>query len=172
MDRSIKLLTFVKKYEMCYENTSILKTSKDYMIKTNHRGTEDTEVRGLGEDMNALTGEVIGAAIEVHRVLGPGFLEEVYKEALVVEFMIRGIHHEVEKSISLIYKGHDVGRGRLDFLVADCLVVELKAVQTLAPIHEAQLLSYLKITKRTLGLLINFNVTLLTDCITRIARSL
>ena len=167
-------MTFVKKYEMCYENTSILKTSKDYMIKTNHRGTEDTEVRGLGEDMNALTGEVIGAAIEVHRVLGPGFLEEVYKEALVVEFMIRGIgiHHEVEKSISLIYKGHDVGRGRLDFLVADCLVVELKAVQTLAPIHEAQLLSYLKITKRTLGLLINFNVPLLKDGIKRIALSL
>jgi GxxExxY protein len=74
------------------------------MMNTNHRGTEDTEVRGLGEDMNALTGEVIGAAIEVHRVLGPGFLEEVYKEALVVEFMIRGIHHEVEKSISLTYK--------------------------------------------------------------------
>jgi GxxExxY protein len=118
--------------------------------------------------MNELTGEVIGAAIEVHRVLGSGFLEEVYKEALVVEFMIRGIHHEVEKSISLRYKGHDVGRGRLDFLVADCLVVELKAVQTLAPIHEAQLLSYLKITKRTLGLLINFNVPLLKDGIKRI----
>jgi len=161
-------LTFVKKYEMCYKNTNILKTSKDYVMNTNRRGAEDAEGRELGEEMSWLTGEVIGAAIEVHRVLGPGFLEEVYKEALVVEFMIRGIHHEVEKSISLIYKGHDVGRGRLDFLVADCLVVELKAVQTLAPIHEAQLLSYLKITKRTLGLLINFNVPLLKDGIKRI----
>ncbi|AFZ56939.1 GxxExxY protein [Anabaena cylindrica FACHB-243] len=137
-------------------------------MNTNHRGTEDTEVRDLGQDMNELTGEVIGAAIEVHRVLGPGFLEEVYKEALVVEFMIRGIHHEIEKSISLTYKGHDVGRGRLDFLVADFLVVELKAVQNLAPIHEAQLLSYLKITNLSLGLLINFNVPLLKDGIKRI----
>ncbi|MFO5441855.1 MAG: GxxExxY protein [Dolichospermum sp.] len=118
--------------------------------------------------MNALTGEVIGAAIEVHRVLGPGFLEEVYKEALVVEFMIRCKPQDVDKAIRVTYKGHDVGRGRLDFLVADCLVVELKALQTLAPIHEAQLLSYLKITKRNLGLLINFNVPLLKDGIKRI----
>ncbi len=141
---------------------------KNYVIKTNHRGTEDTEIRGLEEDMNELTGQVIGAAIEVHRVLGPGFLEEVYKEALIIEFMARGIHHEVEKSISLTYKGHEVGWGRLDFLVANCLIVELKAVQNLAPIHEAQLLSYLKITNLSLGLLINFNVPLLKDGIKRI----
>ena len=67
----------------------------------------------MGEDINELTGEVIGAAIEVHRVLGPRFLEEVYKEALVVEFMIRGIHHEVEKSISLTYKVFCVWSGSL-----------------------------------------------------------
>ena len=141
------------------------------IMNTNRRGAEGAERRELGEEMSQLTGEVIGAAIEVHRVLGAGFLEEVYKEVLVVEFMARGIHHEVERLVSVTYKGHEVGRGRLDFLVANCLVVELKAVQNLAPIHEAQLLSYLKMTNCTLGLLINFNVPLLKDGIKRIILS-
>jgi GxxExxY protein len=133
-------------------------------METNHRGTENTE-------MNRLTGEVIGAAIEVHRVLGPGFLEEVYQEALIIEFLWRGIPHEFEKFVTVNYKGHEVGKGRLDFLVANCLVVELKAVQNLAPIHEAQVLSYLKMTNYPLGLLINFNVPLLKDGIKRIILS-
>jgi GxxExxY protein len=140
-------------------------------MRTNRRGAENAEGRELGEEMSNLTGGVIGAAIEVHRVLGPGFLEEVYKEALVIEFMRRGIHHEVEKSVSVTYKGHEVGKARLDFLVANRLVVELKAVQTLAPIHEAQVLSYLKMTNCSLGLLINFNVPLLKDGIKRIILS-
>jgi GxxExxY protein len=121
--------------------------------------------------MNRLTGEVIGAAIEVHRVLGPGFLEEVYKEALIIEFFRCGIPHLVEMSVRVNYKGHEVGKGRLDFLVANCLIVELKAVQNLAPIHEAQVLSYLKMTNYPLALLINFNVPLLKDGIKRVILS-
>ena len=140
-------------------------------METNRRGAENAEGRELGEEMNRLTGEVIGAAIEVHRVLGPGFLEEVYKEALIIEFFRCGIPHLVEKSVTVNYKGHEVGKGRLDFLVANCLIVELKAVQNLAPIHEAQVLSYLKMTNYPLALLINFNVPLLKDGIKRIILS-
>lgn len=84
-------------------------------METNRRGAENAERRELGEEMNRLTGEVIGAAIEVHRVLGAGFLEEVYKEALIIEFLRRGIPHEFEKSVTVNYKGHEVGKGRLDF---------------------------------------------------------
>ncbi|MEH2325930.1 MAG: GxxExxY protein [Nostoc sp.] len=140
-------------------------------METNRRGAENAEGREVGEKMNRLTGEVIGAAIEVHRVLGPGFLEEVYKEALIIEFFRCGIPHMVEKSVTVNYKGHEVGKGRLDFLVANCLIVELKAVQNLAPIHEAQVLSYLKMTNYPLALLINFNVPLLKDGIKRIILS-
>ncbi|MEH2420708.1 MAG: GxxExxY protein [Nostoc sp.] len=140
-------------------------------METNRRGAENAEGRELGEEMNQLTGKVIGAAIEVHRVLGPGFLEEVYKEALIIEFFRCGIPHVVEKSVTVNYKGHEVGKGRLDFLVANCLIVKLKAVQNLAPIHEAQVLSYLKMTNYPLALLINFNVPLLKDGIKRIILS-
>ncbi|RCJ20269.1 GxxExxY protein [Nostoc sp. ATCC 43529] len=140
-------------------------------METNRRGAENAEKRELGEKMNQLTGKVIGAAIEVHQVLGPGFLEEVYKEALIIEFLRRGIRHEFEKSVTVNYKGHEVGKGRLDFLVANCLILELKAVQNLAPIHEAQVLSYLKMTNHPLALLINFNVPLLKDGIKRIILS-
>ena len=140
-------------------------------METNRRGAENAEGREVGEEMNRLTGEVIGAAIEVHRVLGPGFLEEVYKEALIIEFFRCGIPHVVEKGVTVNYKGHEVGKGRLDFLVANCLIVELKAVQNLAPIHEAQVLSYLKMTNYPLALLINFNVPLLKDGIKRIILS-
>jgi GxxExxY protein len=140
-------------------------------METNRTGPENAEGRELGEEMNRLTGEVIRAAIEVHRVLGPGFLEEVYKEALIIEFFRCGIPHLVEKSVTVNYKGHEVGKGRLDFLVANCLIVELKAVQNLAPIHEAQVLSYLKMTNYPLALLINFNVPLLKDGIKRIILS-
>ncbi|OUL33092.1 GxxExxY protein [Nostoc sp. T09] len=140
-------------------------------METNRRGAENAEGRELGKAMNKLTGEVIGAAIEVHRILGPGFLEEVYKEALIVELLMRGIPHECEKWVKITYKEHEVGKGRLDFLIADCLILELKAVQNLAPIHEAQVLSYLKITNCPLALLINFNVPLLKDGIKRIILS-
>lgn len=138
---------------------------------TNRRGAEDAERRELGEEMSKLTGAVIGAGIEVHRLLGPGFLESVYQEALEEEFRLRGIPCKPQKTIAVYYKGRQVGEGALDFLVAGVLIVELKAVQNLAPIHEAQLLSYLKATGHQIGLLINFNVPILKQGIRRIILS-
>src|ERR1041385_3980782 len=111
---------------------------------------------------------VIGAAIEVHRHLGPGYLESVYEEAVSVELGLRGIPFTRQSVFAVDYKGHPVGMGRLDLLVAGCLPVELKAVEALAPIHTAQALSYLKATKHRLALLINFNVSVLKDGIKRV----
>lgn len=115
-----------------------------------------------------LTGEVIGAAIEVHRVLGAGFLESVYESALAIELRSRGISFEQQKIIPLTYKSYRIGESRLDFLIENSLVVELKAVASLTPLHEAQTISYLKATKKNLALLINFNVPLLKNGIKRI----
>jgi GxxExxY protein len=115
-----------------------------------------------------LAHEVIGAAIEVHKILGPGFLESVYEEALCVELKLRGIPHKRQHVVGVEYKGHVVGDGRMDILVRDTLIVELKTVENLAPIHVAQTLSYLKTTGYALALLINFNVPVLKDGIRRV----
>jgi len=111
---------------------------------------------------------VLGAAVEVHRRLGPGFLEGVYEEALCVELRSRRIPFVRQAVITVDYKGHRVGDARLDLLVADRLVVELKAVESLAQIHVAQLLSYLRATRLPLGLLINFNVAVLLRGVRRV----
>ena len=121
--------------------------------------------------LDRLARTVIGAAIEVHRHLGPGYLEGVYEEALVVELGLRGVLFERQKPIAVTYKGHNVGEGRVDLLVGDELLVELKAVEALAPIHKAQLLSYLKATGCHLGLLINFNVPVLRAGVQRVVLS-
>jgi GxxExxY protein len=135
---------------------------------------EDRSVR-KGDDggtaranLNRLSHEIIGAAIEVHRSLGPGFLESVYEEALCVELELRKMPFLRQLDIAVAYKGHAVGAGRIDILVDHAIVVELKAVEALAPIHQAQILSYLKSTGYQLGLLINFNVAILRDGIKRI----
>ncbi|MCC5634927.1 GxxExxY protein [Nostoc sp. CHAB 5844] len=128
-------------------------------------------MRHLNEQLEKLAYEVIGAAIEVHIVLGAGFLEEVYHKALREEFIIREIPHKFEHRVKIHYKGRPIGEGKLDFLVGDSLIIELKAVQNLIPLHEAQVLSYLKMTNYPLALLINFNVTLLKDGIKRIILS-
>ncbi|MEB3217096.1 MAG: GxxExxY protein [Nostocales cyanobacterium 94392] len=120
------------------------------------------------DGLEQLTYGVIGAAIEVHRILEAGFLESVYQEALAIEFSQRKIPYRDQFLIAVSYKGHPVGEGRLDFLVNVVLVVELKAVENLAPKHEAQVISYLKMTKKPLGLLINFNVPVLKQGIKRI----
>jgi GxxExxY protein len=111
---------------------------------------------------------VIGAAIEVHRELGPGYLENIYEEALSIEFDLRGIAYERQVPIKLLYKNRPIGDNRLDFLVGGCLVVELKAVTALAPIHQAQVISYLKSTRLKLGLLVNYNVEVLKHGIKRV----
>ena len=114
---------------------------------------------------------MIGGAIEVHRVLGPVFLESVYEEALCVELALRGVPFARQVAVGVEYKGRAVGEARLDLLVADSIVVELKAVESLAPIHLAQILSYLKATKLRLGLLITFNVGVLRRGIKRVLRT-
>jgi GxxExxY protein len=145
-------------------------------METNREGTkytkeEERRMRQLGDEVEQLAYAVIGAAIEVHRLLGPGFLEEVYHKALKVEFEMRGIPHKSKHPVAVTYKGHPIGEGQLDFLIGDVLIIELKAVQNLAPIHESQVMSYLKMTKHPLALLINFNVPILKQGIKRIILS-
>jgi GxxExxY protein len=114
--------------------------------------------------------EVIGAAIEVHRLLGPGFLEKVYERALVHELSLRGIAVQPQKDILVPYKDLLIAGQQLDILAGERVILELKAVTELAPIHDAQLISYLKATGLRLGLLINFNVRVLKDGIKRQVR--
>ncbi|MBD2774021.1 GxxExxY protein [Iningainema tapete] len=128
-------------------------------------------MRQLGDEVERLAYAVIGAAIEVHRVLGSGFLESVYHKALELEFKMRGIPHYSKYPVAVNYKGHLVGEGEADFLVGDILIVELKAVERFAPIHEAQTISYLRATSNHLALLINFNVPILKEGIKRIILS-
>ncbi len=116
-----------------------------------------------------LTGQIIKAAIEVHRAIGPGLLESAYQACLAREFSLQGIGFEQEKALPVEYKGVCLDCGyRLDFLVGGKVVVELKAVDEIHPIHEAQLLTYLKLTGCRVGLLINFNVPVLKRGIRRI----
>jgi GxxExxY protein len=121
--------------------------------------------------LDQLAHAVIGAAIEVHRHLGPGFTEEVYEKALCIELGLRGIPFERQRSITVGYKGHDLGAGRLDLLVGGCLVLELKSVSALTQVEVAKVLSYLEASGCELGLLINFNVPVLRDGIRRLVRS-
>jgi GxxExxY protein len=121
------------------------------------------------KDINDLTGAVIGAAIEVHKILGPGLLESVYEECLCHELNLREIPFERQQDLPVEYKGIKLNCGyRLDVVADESLVVELKAIQKLEPIHEAQLLTYLKLTDIDVGLLINFNVPVLKDGIKRL----
>jgi GxxExxY protein len=124
-----------------------------------------------GARLDELAHAVIGAAIEAHRILGPGYLETVYEAALAVEFGLRGIPFERQKAVAVQYKGREAGEGRLDFLIAGELVLEIKAVDALAPIHSAQVISYLKALHLPLGLLINFHVPMLKDGIKRVVYS-
>ena len=103
-----------------------------------------------------LTEKIIGAAMEVHSTLGNGFLESVYEEALEYEFIMQEVRYERQKEIDLIYKGKNIGNHRIDFLIEDEVILELKAVKEIAPEHQAQLINYLKATKIKLGLLVNF----------------
>jgi GxxExxY protein len=103
-------------------------------VNLNHRDTEDTEIfEELSEELNSLTHQVIDAAIEVHRVLGPGFLESIYEEALCVELSTRSLRFVRQPVVAVEYKGRPVGESRLDLLIENKIVVELKAVDALAP---------------------------------------
>ncbi len=117
-----------------------------------------------------LAKQVIGAAIEVHRILGPGFLESIYVRALEYELSQAGLLVEREKPILVTFKGIQIPGQRLDLIVGGRLIVEAKTVDQFAPIHLAKVLSYLRTTDLRLGLLINFNVPLLKDGIKRVVR--
>ncbi len=122
---------------------------------------------------NELSNKIIGAAIEVHRCLGPGLLESAYEEALAKELLLQLIPFQRQVPVSLVYKGTKLDCGyRLDFLVDDAVILELKSVDSFAPIHEAQALTYLRLTSRKLCLLINFNVPILKNGIKRVALNL
>jgi GxxExxY protein len=113
---------------------------------------------------------VIGAAIEVHRILGPGFLESIYRRALAYELSLRGLSVEQEKDILVAFKDIQIPGQRIDLMVRGRVIVELKCVDQFAAIHEAILLSYLKTTGLRLGLLLNFKTTVLKDGIKRMVR--
>lgn len=118
---------------------------------------------------NILTGKIIGAAIEVHRTLGPGLLESAYEACLVFELQEKGLNVERQKPLPLVYKNVKLDSGyRLDLVVDGKVVVEIKSVSEVAAIHEAQLLSYLRLADLQIGLLINFNVKMLKQGIHRI----
>ena len=133
--------------------------------------TPYADVREPSQEEDALAHAAIGALIEVHRVIGPGYLEQVYEEAVAVEFKLRGILFERQVVVPVIYKGFPIGQGKMDFLVGGKLIIEIKAVDTLAPVHKAQVISYLKATGHKLALLVNFNVTVLKEGLRRIILS-
>ena len=112
--------------------------------------------------------EVIGAAIEVHRSLGPGFLERIYQEALCLELKARGLPFEAERSVCVHYRGVPIGRQRIDLVVAERVIVELKATTSVDPSAEARIISYLRATELRLGLLLNFNYATLKEGLKRI----
>lgn len=122
---------------------------------------------------NDISRKIIGASIEVHRYLGPGLLESAYSSCLARELTIQGISYTCETPLDIIYKGEKIDVGyRLDFCVENRVIIELKSVEKLLPIHDAQLLSYLRLSNIRLGLLINFNTTLLTNGIKRMVNNL
>jgi GxxExxY protein len=123
----------------------------------------DTEIR----DLNGLTSRIIGAAIEVHKALGPGLLESIYEAAMCIELEELGIPFARQFRIPAYYRGRPLGAYEIDLLVDDHVVVEIKCVSYLAPVFEAQLLTYMRLTGKRLGLLINFNSRLLKDGIMR-----
>lgn len=114
--------------------------------------------------LNTITAKILDASIDVHKNLGPGLLESVYEHCLYRELQNRGLNVKQQVYLPVIYKGEDIDLNfRMDLLVEDEIVIELKSVETILPIHEAQILTYLKLADKKLGLLINFNVPLLKN---------
>ena len=125
----------------------------------------------LDPSLEHLVTSVIGAAIEVHRALGPGLPELAYQNALSIELSLRGISHQCEVAVAIVYKRQKVAEGKIDMLVDERLIIENKVVESLNPVHRAQVLSYLHATHLELALLINWNVAILKDGIKRVIRT-
>ena len=126
-------------------------------------------VKYIPSDMpeNAITERIIKCAIEVHKQLGPGLLESIYEDAMTVEFELEGLRYSQQVKLPVIYKGRELGELKLDLLVEDMVVVEVKSVERYDPVFEAQVLTYLKLTQKRVGLLINFNSCLVKDGLKR-----
>ena len=124
-------------------------------------------------DINELSSKIIGASIEVHKALGPGLLESAYEECLCHELGLQGVSFEKQKPLPIKYKGKGLGCGyRLDIVVEDAIILELKSCERIEAIHRAQLLTYLKLYGLNLGLILNFNVAMMRDGIVRIVNGL
>ena len=124
-------------------------------------------------DINQLSSQLIGAAIEVHKALGPGLLESAYEKCLCHELKLRGLWFENQKPLPLIFKGEKLDCGyQLDIVVENTIILELKSCEKIKPIHKAQLLTYLKLSGLKLGLLLNFNVPVMRDGIVRMVHEL
>jgi GxxExxY protein len=130
-------------------------------------------VNAVSQAHDLISGQVVDAAFKVHSALGPGLLETVYAQCLAYELQSRGIAISQQVAVPVHYREIRIDGGfRMDLLVADQIIVELKAVEKLLPVHEAQLLTYLKLAKKPVGLLINFNVPLIKQGIRRMVRTL
>jgi GxxExxY protein len=125
----------------------------------------------IGEEHDELSSRVIGAAIEVHKELGPGLSEFLYQQALCREMELRNIPFQKQVTFDVLYKGEKIGETRVDLLIDGQLILELKSCEALAPVHRAQCITYLGITGLRVALLINFNVPILNDGIKRVVRS-
>jgi GxxExxY protein len=138
-------------------------------LKTFLQPIEGTAAQPVKESeaLNKLTERIIGCAIEVHRQLGPGLLEGTYEAALCIELQSAGVSFVRQPLFPVLYKGHVIGEYRLDLIVNDTVVVEIKSVERFDPIFEAQVLTYLRVTGKPVGLLMNFNSRLLRDGVKR-----
>lgn len=131
------------------------------------------EAQGRARDLNEISRQIVDAAVQVHKKLGPGLLESVYRECLVYELQKRGLRVEVEVQVPIVYDGVPLKSAlRLDLLVEAEVIVELKSIEDVLAVHRAQLLSYLKLTNKRLGLLLNFNVPLIKSGIYRLVNKL
>ncbi|MCB1651732.1 MAG: GxxExxY protein [Alphaproteobacteria bacterium] len=138
------------------------------MKTLNHQGTKAPSFEEISNDLDMLGKQIVDCAFQVHNTMGPGLTENIYEACFICELKDRDINFESQKALSLSYKHHQLDLNyRLDLLIENKVVVELKAVDRLLPVHEAQLINYLKITNNRLGYLINFNVPLIKDGIKR-----
>ena len=133
-----------------------------FYTKRHEGGTKIHEETSNVMEFDQISGTIIGCAIDVHKLLGPGLLESAYEECMVYELLAKGLVVERQKPIPVIYKDIRLDYGyRLDLLVENLVIVELKSIDTISPVHEAQILTYMRFSKIKTGLLINFNVTVL-----------
>ena len=134
-----------------------------------HKEHQEMAYQNIPDELNQLSNEIIGLAIKVHKALGPGLLESVYELSLLKELSSRNVNVKKQVTIPVLYKGEDLNAEfKIDILVENEIVIEVKAVEILLPVHKAQLLTYLRLSEKKLGYLINFNVPKLIDGFNRI----